>query len=218
MAVEFEELKLEVLLVDEASAKLDELKKDFDEIQSGRHVEQIQSLQRTFRELRPIIGNFGGEFSKINQVLGVLTSRGGLVATGIVGLGAGMAAGTVGLEKLSSSLNELRQLSTLTGIGMQQIRNIEQVLRQTGRIPHEKFGQIVRAIANAEDQIMRHGGDFYNRMMDAAGANRDAMGVYLDQIEQKLRAGEKGAAETMILRMPWNVYLNALKRTGDKTR
>jgi GH24 family phage-related lysozyme (muramidase) len=218
MATEFEELKLSVVLVDEASSKLEDLKKDFDQVSSGKHVEQIQSLQRTFRELRPIVGGFGAEFSKVNQVLSLLSSRGGLAMTGIAGLGAGMAAGAVGLEKLSTNLNELRTLSTMTGIGMAQIRNIETALRQTGRIPHEKFGQVVRSVANISDQIMRHGKDFYARMMEAAGANREAMGQYLAEIEAKLRAGEKGAAQTMILNLPRNVLQRAVARGEDREK
>jgi len=202
MPTEFEELKLQVTLVDEASSKLEDIKKDFDSIQSGKHVEQIQGLQRAFRELRPIVGSFGTEFSKVNQVLGILTSRGSLATTAIVGLGGGMAAGAIGLEKLSTNLNELKQLSTITGIGMQQIRNIEEVLRQTGRIPHEKFGQIIHALADAEDQIMRHGSALRERLIQLSGEHADAMIKYLDTIEAKLRAGEKGAAETMILRIP----------------
>ncbi|MEZ7211458.1 hypothetical protein HN028_14350 [Pantoea ananatis] len=120
-------------------------------------------VSQSMRQLDELSAHTGGFFdgissnaTKATSALNALTGMSpGLAALGVAGAGAGLALAAI--SKTSDYVNGLNQISTNTGVTVENLQRLQQQFRSTG-IEAEKFGDMNKDALDKLGDSFRNGG------------------------------------------------------------
>jgi hypothetical protein len=199
---EFEELRLSVVLVDSATAGLQDLNRQL--IQLGGTVDkslkpvldaaskQMKQLAAETRESNKAIGeirkdleHFGNALVQIGQQAGLIGQIGAI--GGLIGIIAGInsALGVFGQKML-----DLREASTTAGLVPDQFMNIARQLRTMGYTSEQADAQVIKFFRNL-NELTRTGTPEFERMRQlTAATDRNAVFQFAKNLQAMVNRGE----------------------------
>jgi hypothetical protein len=151
---EFDELKLQITLVDNATAQLEVLKRSFAELGSGAQMQSLQNLRRSTNEL--------GESMK-RLIESIQKGPEGLIkfAQGFGAVGVAVAATALGIDRLVKSLSDMStevvgigNLSRRIGMQPAETRAMIEIYERAGKSA-TTAGREVETFAVKMDEVRR---------------------------------------------------------------
>ena len=238
---ESEELKLSVSFVDNASAGLNKLRTDLDrlgggdaankvkknleEIGGGKHLEGFKKTGDHLENLRRQMVLFAEKGSgplaegleKVSRMfLGV--GRSGGIALGALGaVGGAMYAVQRTAVDFADKMEKLNEAARNTGLGMQQIKNLQNALRDS-LIKPEEFDRYTNFVAKFSADIQKNSSQLTTYLRQVAGTNGAVMEQYIGHIRDLISKGLTGEAQTEILNLPIRMREEAIKSGKEITR
>jgi hypothetical protein len=157
---QFEELKLSVVLVDEASTGLTQLRAELRNFEADS-IRFLKSARDSAQALK-LVGREADEVVKGLRAKGAILSR----AAGVISTVTGAYYGTiVYLAKFALEVEQVANAAQLLGVTYADLRNISEQMARKGLSP-ETGGRILGAVNNLALQLQNLGGiqEFQNRL------------------------------------------------------
>src|SRR5262252_692157 len=210
MPSEFENLVVRVTLDDQASAGLERIHEQIKHISHERHKDFFEKISREFKSFRPIAGEAAGEFAKVTEHLAVFTRFGGAVG-GIATVIAMAAIETARRTKeFADNLNEVFRTATYSGFGMQQLKNLYEVLRRVNDIPPEQFEAIANSIGSGLEELQREGSPLRRWFESETPAMGKVAEDFLGALADEAKRRDFGAMQRRYMNIP--AFLEKLAR------
>jgi hypothetical protein len=176
MAVEEQELRLKVVLDDQASTALAQLKGNITQLTSGQAAASLDKFKRSQQEI-------GEGIKKLTE----LATGGERAMLGMIGrMGAfGAVVGGLGavLTSTAIKLAELAEKAKLIGVQPATFKNMVDQLERAG-VDADKAQSSVAGFADALAELSRVGSERYQQAINMAGTHKADMIASLAQIEK----------------------------------
>jgi hypothetical protein len=176
MAVEDQELRLKVVLDDQASAGLAQLKGNITQLTSGQAAASLDKFKRSQQEI-------GEGIKKLTE----LATGGERAMLGMIGrMGAfGVVVGGLGavLTSTVTKMAELAEKAKLIGVQPATFKNMVDQLEKAG-VDADKAQSSVAGFADALAELSRVGSERYQQAINMAGTHKADMIASLAQIEK----------------------------------
>jgi hypothetical protein len=210
MAVEEQELKLKVVLDDQASAGLARLKSGVTELTSGQAAASMEKFKRSQAEI-------GEGIKKLTE----LATGGERALLGFIGkFGAlGVAAAGLGTVITSTALKlaDLANSAKLMGVAPASMKNMVDQLEKAG-VASDAAKSSVSGFVEALSDLSRYGSERYQKLLNMAGEHKEEMIASIAQLEKLGTLEEKyTAAQALAENVRKNRYEDNKKRGQEET-
>ncbi len=217
---EFEELRLTVSLVDNASAGLAQLNQQIARLGGGTARDVAPQLAATNRqvgvlrtELRGLrdqvrgVEDLGLAFGKIGQAVGLI-GRIGAVG-GAVGIIAGI---TSKLNEFSKQMLDLQNISRIAGVLPDQFKNFTKQLEEFGYSSEQAEGEVVKFFRTIRE-ASRAGTPEFRKIFTEA-FDPQASIDFARRLQEMINRGEGGRALTAVAQQARTIFQRELTRPG----
>ena len=210
MATEQEELRLQVTLVDNASAGLANLQKQLHGLATGQTVAGLEKMNKVAAETAAKLKGVKDEGEKAGGVTMAFARGIGLAAGAVAAFGYNLVST---LDKFAQAGVKLRVLSNETGLLPGQLKNIQDQMQQFG-ISTETANQNIKGFQTALADVVKNASQLRNKLMEEAGRdpqNQENMRALLRRVMGLGQAGETEEAMSEIIASTRDIIDNQIK-------
>lgn len=192
---EYEELRLQVTFVDQASVALAKINAQIKDLGSGANKAHFEDLASKARDITKHIKGMGEEAGGTADSAAGLTSRLAGLSRGVGAAGAAIAAQYLILKGYADKLQNFGQLARSTGISVAEVQEWSDGMERLG-ISTEQRAQTISGISQSMADIQRRDSKiiqqiFYDRPKMSPEQHRNLMATV--QEGRELAAASKGA-------------------------
>jgi hypothetical protein len=210
MAVEEQELKLKVVLDDQASAGIARVKSSVTELTSGQAAASMEKFKRSQAEI-------GEGIKKLTE----LATGGERALLGFIGKFGALGAAAAGLGAVITStalkLADLANSAKLIGVAPATMKNMVDQLEKAG-VASDVAKSSVSGFVEALSDLSRYGSERYQKLLDIAGDHKEEMIASIAQLEKLGTLEQKyTAAQALAENVRKNRYEDNKKRGQEET-
>jgi uncharacterized protein (TIGR02594 family) len=217
MATEYEELRLNVSLVDNVSSALERIKSSLQNLGGGPSGAGMDRLKRQSQELTGTIKGLTGGFGEAATAIGKFAGPVGLAAGAVVGLGVAVAKALSGLRDYANEMDRLGKMATQTGLSAGQIKSMSEAMERSG-ISADKATANLSGLAGAMADIGRANSELRQKLLAGAGQGSDRAQMEMLLGELGRVANNPEAFANRVRQAMDEIYDAVLARTGSSTR
>ena len=149
-----QELRLEVVLDDQASEQLAALRGEMQKLVGGETQGGIEKLHKQAEALQKKLIPLFGQFSKVTDSIQILTRGLGPMGFAVTAIGAAAGGVALNLDRFMTSITAVLQLRRETGIPGATIKAISEVLN-LARVPAEQINATIQALSRNINEFVR---------------------------------------------------------------
>jgi len=211
---EFEELRLTVTLIDNASTGLATLRQNLRAL-GGQ--ENREALARMQKEVESLTGRMGKVREETSKTSAALTSLGRSAGTALTGLATAFIS-NFAIDSLKKFTDEVIRLDTAAktfGVGGANLKALVDQMKLAGIDPNAA-AQTVTNFRTAIAELSRQGSQLRQDLMKGAVSDPAAMAAFITRITGMGSRDDMAGAFNEFITAANNVFENELKRTGDR--
>lgn len=202
-----EELQLRVVLVDEASIKIRNIRNELMRLGGGPAGVGMDRLRNQSRDLMNIMRPLATGTIPVNQGMRLMNQQ--FAATGVVvaGMAYALYNGLRHLNEYAKGLEEVNYQALALGVTGAQFNNLERQLTRMG-YTSQQARQFITSYIRAITEMQEEGSQLYERMMRGGWQNPDAMQQLYERMIGTANRGEWAASINEFAQATQNIIDN----------
>jgi len=211
MPSEFEELKLTVTLVDNASTGIERLRQQLEQLGGGKPASGMDKLKDLAKDAGEAIKGLGSQIGEMTKGLGVAGNAMLAFGTRVAVVGTELYEQAQKLKEWSEQIVHMTNAAQMMGVSYAEFRNVSEQMEQYG-ISTGEAATAVAGLNHAIADMLRPASQIRVTLMSHAWSDEAGMSKFIEdlttattQVDRLNVAREAGN----------NVYIHALAETGS---